>query len=88
MHLIILEIIDFTLKRYITQSLPSIENIIQYIIKELENVNKFLKTSHDKEIKYMYLSILDNLCTSYTEEISEYYQKIIILILSLLPEKE
>ena len=86
--LIILEIIDFTLKRYITQSLPSIENIIQYIIKELENINKFFKTSHDKEIKYMYLSILDNLCTSYTEEISEYYQKIIILILSLLPEKE
>ena len=86
--LIILEIIDNTLKTYITQSLPSIENILQYIIGELKKKSKILNLSNQIRIKYMYLSILDNLCTSYIDEISDYYQKIIHLILSLLPDKE
>ena len=87
-RIVILEIIDYTLNNYITQSLPSIENILQYIIEELNKIDKFLKTGDEKRIKYMYLKILDNLCTSYKEEISDYYKKIIPLILSLLLDKE
>ena len=35
----------------------------------------------------MYLNILDSLCALYTKDMSRYYQKIIPLLLSLLPEK-
>ena len=86
--IIILEIIYYTLDNYIEQSLPFIENILQYIIEELNKIDKFLKTDNEKKVKYIYLNILDNLCTKYSEEISDYYQKIIPLILSLLPDKE
>ena len=86
--LIILEIIDYVLKKYITQSLPFIKNIVQYIIEELNKKNKFINSSNEKHIKYIYLNILDNLCIMYQDEIKDYYQKIIPLILSLLPDKK
>ena len=47
-----------------------------------------MKSNNEKKIKYMYLSILDNLCTSYKDQITDYYRKIIPLIISLLPDKE
>ena len=86
--IIILETIDYTLDKYTSQSLPFIENIFQYIIEELNKIEKFLKSNNEKRIKYMYLSILDNLCTSYKDQITDYYRKIIPLIISLLPDKE
>ena len=85
--IIILEIIDLILKTYITQCLPFIENISQYIIEELNKKNKYFNSKNEKKIKYMYLNILDNLCALYTKEISNNYEKIIPILLSLLPEK-
>ena len=61
---------------------------MKYIINELNKSKKNYKSISEKNLKYLYLSIIEDLCTLYDEEISDYYQKIIPLILSLLSEKE
>ena len=86
--IIILEIINFIIKTYIAQSQPFTKNIMKYIINELNKSKKNYKSISEKNLKYLYLSIIEDLCTLYDEEISDYYQKIIPLILSLLSEKE
>ena len=85
--LIILEIINFILENYIKESSHFIDNISQYIIGELKGKEKIFNSNNEIQTKYMYLNILDNLCTLYTKKISIYYPNIIPLLLSLLPEK-